>query len=274
MARRRGSLTKAELKFIDDFKESMSVESIAKQLNRSPDAIKRSIGKLSTMVTSIDVSEGDVNRKRIQNDLRNSNFFAGLKKQFNAIELQYFMEKWVDLMEQFQGDIHASEESELKDLITLEILANRLLVENKALNEQNNPLQLSLNTEYGLDEGMRDEKKINRLRASIAGNQDRVDKNLRSYKDLIDRSEKTRKSMNASREQRTKDLTNSKINFTHYLKLLQEYHQRVETGREMEIMKMAKDKAQQNMQVPIKYKDGNVDIPVLNEESAATISEE
>lgn len=264
--KKRGNLSLEEMAFIRKYIDELPVEKMARLLNRNPEPIRRYIqgNRLGREYVAI-VEEEKKGEHAILADLRSKPFYRDLQSHFSNSERTLFNEYWVAMVMQFNGDLIPSEEMELKELLTLEILKNRETAAEKARLEEKAFLEKELR--LLLQETNKDDKGIRALRESISSIQSQSFQYIRNFKDLCDRADKMRKALHASRLDRVKDLENSRINFTAWLKMLEEHGNKVRVAKEMEIIRQAKDRAYEKFANYHTYADGEVDLPILNAET-------
>lgn len=265
---KRGALSAEEMKFIRDHVADMEPAVIAAHLNRTAEPIIRFIARNRVGQTFEEIKgESEKSERQIYHGLKVKSFYKNLKEQLTIQELDYFADHWVALVLQFNGDLAASEEMELKELLILEILKNResaaeynRLLVSEGLKEQ-------IRDESKKSPALRDRDLIVELRRQLTDVQMASNAYIKNFKDLCDRAEKMRKALNASRHDRVKNIENAKIDFVAFLKLLEEHGEKIRVGREMEIIRQAKVKEAKRLSQLHAFSDGKVDRPLLNEDT-------
>lgn len=260
-----GRLSEDEQDFIRENVDILPPEKIAEHLNRRLGSVldfihRKRLGK----------EYGHANSKsttRIMRELKHRPFFRHLHHQLTLQEIALFREEWTSMMSQFQDDIMPSEEMELKELIIIEILKNRENAAEKKRLMMHRNLHKQLEAERRLPVPDKDAiRALNEQLLLCSSN----DKHVKNFKDLCDRSEKIRKALHASRQDRVKSYDNIKVDFVGWLKMLEDHNQKVKVSREMEIMKMAQARERARLYGLHKYANNEVAVPILNEDSVKT----
>lgn len=266
--RKRGALSREDMEYITKNVDRFTPEEIAKALDRTVTPIKRYIknNKLGQKYHQ-EIEAGEKTEHMILRELKNKAFYKNLKTQLSINEVEYFDQHWVNMVVQFSGDLYPSEEMELKELLILEILKNRESATERTRLERKDQLEKELNREMKLPKDERDMDYIRELRADITSVIAASTNYVKNFKDLCDRAEKMRKALYASRQDRAKDLMNAKIDFSGWLKQLDQYEDRNRIGREMELIRMAKDAAKKDLGSYHTYANKEVAKPILNAET-------
>jgi hypothetical protein len=87
----------------------------------------------------------------------------------------------------------------------------------------------------------------------------------------LDKIERIQRDLKAARSDRVKKIEDSKTSFTGFIRALEDEGLRQRIGEDVEVNKLAKNKAIQRLAQYHKYEDGQVDQPFLTPE---TIKEE
>lgn len=268
---KRGALSTKEMEFIRANVGTMEPAVIAAHLNRNPEPIVRYISRNRVGKTFEEIrGEAEKTEQQIFNQLKTKSFYKNLKEQLSIAELDYFADHWVALVLQFNGDLAASEEMELKELLILEILKNRETSAEYGRMQLLDSLQSQIRDEMKKPPGVRDQELIGNLSSQASSIKVASSAYIKNFKDLCDRAEKMRKALHASRQDRVKHLENAKVDFVAFLKLLEEHGEKLKVGKEMEIIRTAKEKEQRRLAALHTFSDGKVDRPIL---SAETLNE-
>lgn len=265
-----GKLKNSDKRFIQNNVDRLPPDKIAEALGRAPQCIlnyieKERLGKAFKEV----VEAGDVPESKLLRDLRAKGFYKDLRNQLLNSEAAYFESHWVSMLIQFGGDIMASEEMELKELLLLEILKNRESAAEKARLLLKNDLEKQVRQER-LNGKSADRDLIRDLNQQILNCAAASSSYIKNFKELCDRADKMRKALHASRQDRVKSYENSKIDFISWLKALEDHSQKLKVAREMEVLKQAQDKERRRLYEHHKYANNEVSIPILNEDSVGT----
>lgn len=268
---KRGALSTKEMEFIRANVGVMEPAVIAAHLNRNPAPIIRYISRNRVGKTFEEIrGEAEKTEQQIFNQLKTKSFYKNLKEQLSIAELDYFADHWVALVLQFNGDLAASEEMELKELLILEILKNRETAAEYGRMQLLDSLQSQIRDEMKKPPGVRDQELIGNLSSQASSIKVASSAYIKNFKDLCDRAEKMRKALHASRQDRVKHLENAKVDFVAFLRLLEEHGEKLKVGKEMEIIRAAKEKEQRRLSALHTFSDGRVDRPIL---SADTLDE-
>lgn len=265
-----GRLKAADMKFIRDNVDKLPPDKIAEALNRKTSAILNYIQQERLGKAFKEVKDaGDVPDSEILRDLRKKTFHKDLKNQLMPSEIVYFEDHWISMVSQFGGDIMASEEMELKELIILEILKNRESAAEKSRIEMKLDLERQIKEERALGK-LADRDTIRDLNQQILNCSAASSNYVRNFKELCDRADKMRKALHASRQDRVKSYENSKIDFAAWLKSLEDHSQKLKVAREMEVLRQAQIKERRRLYDNHKYANNEVAVPILNEDSVGT----
>lgn len=266
--RKRGALSRPDMEFIRKNVDRFTVEEMAKTLNRTVEPIQRYIN--NNMLGKNFAQEGEVGEKThkiILGELKEKAFYKNLKQQLTVHELEYFNHHWVEMLVQFSGDVLPSEEMELKELIIIEIMKNREMIAEKERLVSKDELEKEMQLYRNLPSDERDRERMSDIRNQLTHLATLSHNYIRSFKELCDRSEKIRKALHASRQDRAKDLSNSKIDFVSWLKWLDEYDNKHRVSHEMEIVRLAQQKEKERLGSYHTYEDRAVSKPLLNAET-------
>ena len=126
---KRGKFSEDELQFIRDHSTEKTVDEIAKYIDRSPKTVKRVMDNMNLVTTDMSIDEKD--EVSLRKKLLDKEYWTEIEKQFTENEIDYFISIWIQLIKQFREDVLPTEELQIKQLITTEILINRCMVERK-----------------------------------------------------------------------------------------------------------------------------------------------
>ena len=154
---KRGKFSEEELQFIRDESGERTADEIAKYIDRSPKTVKRVIENMNLVTTDMTLDEKD--EVSLRKRLLDKDYWTEIEKQFTENEIDYFISIWIQLIKQFREDVLPTEELQIKQLITTEILINRCMVERKRALEEIERLTESINQEYSTTVEHRDSNK-------------------------------------------------------------------------------------------------------------------
>lgn len=270
-SRKRGALSNEDKIFIRKNVRKLDLAEIAEKLNRSAKPIRRFIND-EKIGPDFDIIKTDVEKSQneIIQALRQRPFYRDLKDQLSQNEIRSFEEAWV-LFQVDLGDILASEELDLKELILLDILKSRLLHESKIATDERNDARDNLRIEMKLPKEDRDRELIRQYKQTIADSQNYLSTFNKDLNALIDKSNKIKNALQQTRAQRTENLDKAEVNYKSFLKILQEKEHRERAAREQEIMLAAQRKEEKKLSELYEFADGVIDRVILSSE---TVGEE
>ena len=263
--RKRGQLSLDEEKFIRDNIQTLSIDSIADQLNRSTAPIKRYISENQLLVSD----EEKNNDEYLKYKLYSKTFWSEIKRQFDTDsgELQYFEDTWVGLIKQFREDVLPAEELQIKQFITIDILSNRSMKERKRHMSETEKLQKLVDAEYAKSESDRDIPKLANLETQLSFARNSIANYTNEYTKLLNEQQKISKDLKATREQRIKRIEDGKSSWTGLIRMLEDEEIREKEGREMEILNMASKKFFDTLSDYHQFQDKTLDKPFLTPET-------
>lgn len=254
---KKGRISNEEAFYIEANVGRLSIDEIAKNLDRDPESIDSFVKRKFRIGTSPEEAAAY--------DLENKPYWAELETQFTKDELDLFKYYWARIVSQFKDDVVPTEELQVVDLIKLELLMNRCLKQNKNTLEQIEFYENLARQERAAQDVDREmvfslERQISSLKAS----QESLN---RDYRELQAKKGVMLKEMKATREQRVKRLEDSRQTFTGWITYLINHPDLLrEYGIEMEKMRLAAQKERERLSAYHKYTDGEVDRPLLTPE--------
>ena len=257
--RKRGRMSLEEIEFLDQYLDSKTDKELAERIDRTVEFV-RNYRKTKPLKN---VSDDDAEISLI---LHNLYFWEEIKQQLLSDELRGFEARWVALHHQFQ-DVLPTDQMQIKDLITLEILINRVLTEKQKVIKTIDRLEKQLKREEDRTIEFQDVNLMlnieTQLNAAMASQNARTTEHMK----LQEKKDGKFKDLKATRDQRFKQLEDSRKSFFDLIKILDEREAREREGRHMEIMKLAGEKAMEDLSEYTEYEDGTVDQPFLNYET-------
>tara|TARA_B100000131_G_C18113531_1_gene610475 strand:- start:1198 stop:1983 length:786 start_codon:yes stop_codon:yes gene_type:complete len=253
---KKGRLSKDEQRTISRLIDSLTVEDIAKKLDRSVSSIDDFVKRKFKV--------GMTNEEAAAYSLEDRPYWKELEAQFTIDELDLFKYHWSKIISQFKDDVFPTEEIQVVDVIKLEILMNRCLKGNKENIEQINTYTEMLREERSQDKDQQDIDYIINLERQVASLRASQESLNRDYRELQAKKGSMLKEMKGTREQRIKRLEDSKQSFTSWVaSLMQDPALMKQYGIEMEKMRMAMKKEGERLSGLHQYEDGTVDQPFL-----------
>lgn len=253
---KKGRISKEEERIIGRLVDHVTVEDIAKQLNRDVESIDNFVKRKFKMGLS------DVEAAAYS--LEDRPYWIELENQFTPTELELFKYHWTRIISQFKDDVFPTEELQVVDVIKLEILMNRCLKSNKDNLTEMTVLEKMLAEERAVDKDQRDQDYIFNLERQVASLRASQESLNRDYRELQTKKAAILREMKGTREQRIKRLEDSKQSFTAWVaSLIQDPERLKRYGIEMEKMRLAMDKERERLSAFHQYEDGQIDQPFL-----------
>lgn len=264
--KKRGQLSLEEEKFIRDNYNSLTIQQIADQLNRSINPIERYVNE-----NQLSVINNSDNDQILKQKLHTKTFWQEILRQFDSEtgELEYFENTWVGLVKQFREDVLPAEELQIKQFITIDILINRSMKERKRHIAETEKLQKLVDKEYEKPEEQRDIPKLANLETQLSFARNSIANYTNEYTKLLNEQQKISKDLKATREQRIKRIEDGKSSWAGLIRMLEDEDVREKEGREMEILSLATEKTKEVLYDYHQYQDNTLDKPFLNSESVS-----
>ena len=258
---RRGKPSELEYQQIDSMiDDGMSDEQIAKTIDRT-----------TAIVASRRNRHTPVEKRATDNEclarLHGKSMWIQIQKQLNKDELALFEEQWVALNDQFsiQG-VLMTEEISMKDLIIMEILCNRNLIDRKRIADSIDFYQILLKQEQEKPFNDRDIEQMQSWRDTINGMRGATESLTKDYKEYVQRKGAILKELKGTREQRLKTIENSEKDIFSLIKILDEPEMRRMEGEELMVLRLAVANQRKRLKDLYKYADGKYDRPLLRPE--------
>lgn len=249
-----GNLSAREKAVINELAGSVSIEEIARRLNRQEKVIR------SFLEAPAEVDKANEYAPR---QFRKSTAWKQLQKEFDEEEQAYFIEQYGRLMVQFRDDILPSEESQIFKAIKYEILMHRNLAEKARIREEFRKVNAELRA---LIENQEDEDLISARRYQLNSLADIEAKKTEELLAIDSKLQKVMESLKATREQRVSRIESSKQSFLALVRAIQEEAERDRTGKHIELMRRAYESEKLRLSSEHDFGD-MVDRPLLNADS-------
>ena len=270
---KKGRMNEDEHAFIAANAAHMSIESIASKLDRTPETVAHFIRIKGVSTTPSETLRKEQEISEIRDELKSSERWGRLRQELARDELKFFEEEYVKLYAQFRNDVTASETSQIFDAIKLDILKSRNLVERKKVREYIGQLEkrqlvfVETNGPNPADWNEKDRDYLNTLEATIKEQKAEELSKYKEYDSLQGQHNALIRTLKGTRDQRFKDVENSKESFLGLLKRLQQKEIAELEGRETGLMQMAADKEYSRLGQLHQYEDGQLDRPILSHET-------
>jgi hypothetical protein len=201
----------------------------------------------------------------LQNKLRGKPEWDQIQKEFVEDELEFFEYAYAKLVNQFKGDVLPTEETQIFNLIRVEILMNRNLKNRRRAIEDVEKYKkiqdeiYSRGTDISKDERLFIENIVRNLQQAQAAEETKT----AEYVKFLDKHSSLVDKLRASRDQRVNVIESSKESFIGMLKNLSDEEYRNKHGRQAELMKIALEKEEAHLSEYHQYRDGQLDRPLL-----------
>lgn len=256
MVMKKGRISNEEARIISRLVDSLTVEDIAKQLDRDVESVDNYIKRKLKKGLSLE--------EEAAYSLEDRPYWIELESQFTADELELFKYHWSRIIAQFKDDVFPTEELQVVDVIKLEILMNRCLKGNKDNIESISTFEKMVTVERSRDKDQQDQDYILNLERQIAALRASQESLNKDYRELQTKKAAMLREMKGTREQRIKRLEDSKQSFTSWVAhLMQDPETMKKYGIEMEKMRLAMKKEEERLSAFHKYEDGQIDQPFL-----------
>lgn len=253
---KKGRISKEEERIIARLVDSLTVEDIAKKLDRDVESIDNFVKRKFKV--------GITNEEAAAFSLEDRPYWIELRSQFTEDELALFKYHWARIISQFKDDVFPTEELQVVDVIKLELLMNRCLKSNKDNIVEINTFTELVREERAKDKDQRDQDYVINLERQIAALRASQESLNRDYRELQTKKAAMLREMKGTREQRIKRLEDSKQSFTSWVaNLMQDPETMKRYGIEMEKMRLAMNKERERLSSFHKYEDGTIDQPLL-----------
>jgi hypothetical protein len=253
---KKGRISKDEERTIGRLINSLTVEDIAKQLDRDVESVDNFVKRKFKVGLS--------NEEAAAYSLEDRPYWIELENQFTSSELELFKYHWSRIISQFKDDVFPTEELQVVDVIKLEILMNRCLKSNKDNLNEMTTLEKMLADERAVDKDQRDHDYVLNLERQLASLRASQEALNRDYRELQSKKASMLREMKGTREQRIKRLEDSKQSFTSWVAhLMQDPETLKRYGIEMEKMRLAMLKEKERLSQFHQYEDGQIDQPFL-----------
>lgn len=262
--RKRGALSTEDKNYIQRNVHEMTVQEIADNLNRSINPVEKYIQQNNLHIHN---KEEEKELAILEKKLTIKPYWPEVKAQLTKNELAYFISTWSNLYMQFREDVTYSEELSIKQLIVIEILMDRSMKERRVHQEDLERIQKSLDEEYAKSVEVRDKDMIISLETQVAFSRTAISAFTKEHTTLLNERKFLDKSLKATRDERIKRLEDGNTSFTGILRMLEDERLRERLGKEAELMRMAKDKAKEDLSEWHQYADDTVDRPFLSPET-------
>jgi hypothetical protein len=262
-----GRISKKEAELILKDSDNLSEGELAAKYDRLPESIRAVIDRRG-IKKAVDAAAAA--KQVIKNELRESESWRRLRKEFTTDELLHFEEKYGLIMSQFKNNILPTEEIQVFDAIKLDILKGRNLEERKEAREDIRRLEKMQEVFMQKWEGKlaelsnRDREYALNLETQLQNARAAEQSRTGEFVKLLERHDKLMQQLKATRDQRIKEIETGKETFLGLLKILQQKDIAEYEGRQLGLVSMAADKEYGRLGSLHQYENGEVDRPILS----------
>lgn len=251
-------LTKEEKEFIKSNAATLSVKEIAEQLKREETRVRRFYERLPKKYRRAAIKSED-------GVLEDAHYWPRIQNLLFKHEIRPFKQQWDAYTKQFGAvsEIQATDENMIIDLILFDVFSNRALIAKKEAIEQIEDLKQQIKKEMSLEPDLRDRDLLSRLREQINSFQGTLSDLTQEHLDYQKKKDEKLKDLKATREQRFRQMEESKRDFFELLKELDIEKNRIREGKFAEKLRLAAKKVTEDLQASHKYEDGQYDSPFL-----------
>lgn len=258
---RKGVLSKEHREFVEANHDKMPIADIAAYLKRSERMIKKTIDALPQYKQEEDKDEW-------VSKLHVTSFWTEVKRGLVGNEITYFERAWASYMDQFgsASDILATDQLMIKDLIILDILSNRTINDKANILRRIKDLEEDIDKEMAKKIDSRDAQEVAAWRTQLNSLMAAKVSLGKEHLDYQNRKDAKLRDLKGSRDQRFKQIEESKRNIFELIKELDKQSSRKEEGRIMEKMKIAAASTLEDWGNTFKYESGELDKPFVSPE--------
>lgn len=259
-ADKKERLTKEETVFILENYKKLSVADMAEKLCRAEETIQECIKKKT---------KGGGAKRQVyrtgESILKEAHYWTKVKSMLFEDEVKYFEKQWAAYSSQFGGvsEILPTDENMIVDLILFDIFSNRSLVAKKNALENIANIRVQIDEEMSKDKDVRDRDLVSKLNEQMNSFRSTLIELTKEHMNYQDKKDAKLKDLKATREQRFKQIQESKRDFFELLRELDDVKTRQKEGRLVEKVRLAAQKVTHDLQLSKKYEDGEYDSPFL-----------
>lgn len=270
---RTGPLSTEEKKYIAENCSFVPSNELAEKMGRTLQIVQNYIQQ--ARLRSYDDEPQDRDRVRVRKVLEKKYWFPLIKKQLlrnqEIDELEIFINRWIDYYLQYKEDVVASEETQLNEIILLNIQLERIRQAEVETRQKIKTLEFKIEDEYYKDEALRDLQNLARWESQLNIAKTTLQSHASQIKSINDNLQKLYDAMKSTRDKRFTKVESGKNTFASIIRRLQEDEYRLSKSREAELIRMATDKKREALEDYHQYEDGSLDCPILNHQSAQKI---
>lgn len=258
MSRKRGKLSNGEMDYIRQNCFDLSIAEISAFLNRTEAPVRKFIDAENLKARNMTDDEHMLIK------LRERYYYQELKKQFSDGEIIFFEHQWIDYYKQFSEDVTHTEEMQILEVVRTEILINRGMEDRQEVIRNIERLNKLIDDEMEKPEPLQDPQAIAMFQTQLGAAFSSKSSYINEHEKLLTKKERLLKDLKGTREQRKRNTEDAKTNFSAWLRQLDDDDLRKREGYEMEVNRIAADKALDGLAEYHTFEDGVIDQPFLN----------
>lgn len=261
---KKGRLSLNEQEFIEKNALTLSLEDMAKRLDRSVKSLDSYIKR-----RGIRLGSTESHKEFAQERFLRSEHWDSLKERYTPEEQKIVLSHFSEIAAQFNNEVPYTEMMQIIDYLHLEVEIHRGAVEKKNILMEMALIRKKLEKTDPADEPDEYTSQMDILIAK-EGSLKELDKSL---KDSLKEKQNISKALKATREHRIKRIEDAKQTFASMITHLLENPEAMrEVGIELEKHRLATDAKYYNLSEIYEYYDGELDPPILNHETIVNIS--
>lgn len=260
---KKGMLSKNDKGLIEQWQASMDVKDIAQRLNRAPHQVEKYLREFLAHAPRLIAKRSET--EELRRELGASEFWPEIRKQFTDTQLVFYENSYIAYRRQFK-DLTSTEFSQLHQLITIDIFMSTHNIERAKTQDEIDRLERVLKKEKEKDWAKLSDNERNfiaRMEDGLLSCKVSITSKLKEYDSLGGRHNDLLKSLKSTRDQRIKSLED-RGKFIGLLKELEVKSRRQDIAEILGLVDLSVDNARDRLMSPHKYKDGEIDSPLLN----------
>ena len=241
---------------------NLPLEEIAEILNRTVKPIQKFIDRENLKMRNMTDDE------HLLVQLRGRYYYKELQKQFTDARVNFLRTpEHIDYFRQFSEDVTHTEEMEILEVIRTEVLINRGMEDRQEVIQNINRLNKLIDTEMEKPMAMQDTVAIASFQTQLGAAISSKSSYINEHEKLLTKKERLLKDLKGTREQRKRNADDAKTNFSAWLRQLDDDKTKKDESFDMEVHRVAADKATERLAELHQYEDGLVDQPILNSDT-------
>ena len=271
MSLKRGRYSTEEEQYVTENVHSMTAVAMADKLGRNIESVENFIKK--SKLKTVSTQEEEDENVRLIGVLHSGPHWKKICLALTDGEKILFEEDWVNVIQQFGEDVWYTEEMYIIDWLLLNIKKYRTLKTEKDSLQRVEELEKLIEAEYDKDADLRNSMDMVGYQQELGSTRASLSQHTEALKKILEKIEKISEKLKANREER-RDIKANEDTYWGYITMLDDEKYRKEESRKAQLMKMAQNKAREELYEYHEYMDGQVDTPLLTPEIALRRSKE